>query len=359
MARQTTEYNPWLHWFALFAGFSTIFLIVAGATVTSTVSGDSVPDWPLSYGTLNPPMIGGIFWEHSHRLIAGFTGIVIGLLAIALWMKEPRKYVKWFGMTALIAVVIQAILGGLRVLIVSTEGVQDAAVQMTGSGNIEATRIAITVTHASLAQTILCMVFSVALFTSKWWLNGSEASQSGLPKKARVVSIGLVAIVFLQLVIGAIVRHTGSGLIIPDFPLSFGQILPPFGDLPNNPNAPFPLTDQEFFLKVLIHFAHRMTALVILGWVIYLFAAFRKSERIGKLASIIFGLTLIQVFLGAMNIWTAKSIYSTIPHVAIGALILACSVMLMWWAIRLKDGAGDDTPIGEPSELKPEPANSI
>ena len=122
MERQTAEYNPWLHWFALFAGFSTIFLIVAGATVTSTVSGDSVPDWPLSYGSLNPPMIGGIFWEHSHRLIAGFTGIVIGILAIVLWMKEPRKYVKWFGMTALIAVVIQAILGGLRVLIVSTEG---------------------------------------------------------------------------------------------------------------------------------------------------------------------------------------------------------------------------------------------
>ena len=230
---------------------------------------------------------------------------------------------------------------------------------MTGSGNIEATRIVITVTHASLAQTILCMVFSVALFTSRWWLNAANNSGASLPKKARVVSIGLVAIVFLQLVIGAIVRHTGSGLIIPDFPLSFGQFFPPFGDLPNNPNAPFPLTDQEFFLKVIIHFAHRVTAFVILGWVIYLFAAFRKSEIIGRLASIIFGLTLIQVFLGAMNIWTAKSIYSTIPHVAIGALILACSVMLMWWTIRLKEGGGASAPISEPSELKPEPANSL
>ncbi|MCI0530532.1 MAG: COX15/CtaA family protein, partial [candidate division Zixibacteria bacterium] len=126
-------YNQRLHRFAILTAAAAVILIVAGATVTSTGSGDSVPDWPLSYGTLTPPMIGGILWEHSHRLIAGITGILIGILAIWLWRKEPRKTVKWLGMAALVAVIIQAVLGGLRVLIVSTEGVQEAAVQLTGS----------------------------------------------------------------------------------------------------------------------------------------------------------------------------------------------------------------------------------
>ena len=89
--KERTSYDPWLHRFAILTACVAVFLIVAGATVTSTASGDAVPDWPLSYGTLNPPMIGGILWEHSHRLIAGLTGILIGILAIWLWRREPRK----------------------------------------------------------------------------------------------------------------------------------------------------------------------------------------------------------------------------------------------------------------------------
>ncbi len=332
--QEEIDYNPWLYRFAIFTAAVVVFLIVAGATVTSTVSGDAVPDWPLSYGTLNPPMIGGILWEHSHRLIAGFTGILIGVLAIWLWVAEPRKKVKWLGMAALFAVIIQALLGGLRVLIVSTEGVQDAAIQLTGSTNIEATRIAITVAHAFLAQTILCAVFAIVLFTSRSWINAETTGLQPAEYKIRWLGVGLVATVFLQLVIGALVRHTNAGLIIPDLPLSFGQLIPPFGNLPNNPNAPFPITDAEFTIRVVLHFAHRVIAFIILGLVVYVFVKFRNLPKIGLLTKSLIGLTVIQVLLGALNIWTAKSVFSTVPHVAVGALVLANCVLLTLWAWR-------------------------
>lgn len=333
-------YNKWLHRFAIITGIVAVILIVAGATVTSTGSGDAVPDWPLSYGSLNPPMQGGILFEHSHRLIAGLTGICIAILAIWLWKKDQRVWLKRLGFVALLAVVIQAILGGLRVLIVSTDAVQEAAIQLTGSSQIDQTRIAIAITHAFLAQSILCLVFAIGVFTSKSWLFAKPTStheESG--QKLTGLGIGLVCLIFLQLILGAIVRHTEAGLIIPDFPLSFGRIIPPFGDLPNNLNAPFPITDTEFLTKVIVHFSHRVIAFVILGLVITLFAQFRASEHTGKLVQYLMILTIIQIILGASNIWTAKSVYVTVPHVVIGALILANSIVLTLWSLKKRHQA--------------------
>lgn len=326
-------YNKWLYRFAIVTAIVAVFLIVAGATVTSTGSGDAVPDWPLSYGTLNPPMTGGIFYEHGHRLIAGLTGILIAILAIWLWKIETRAWLKRLGFLALLAVVIQAVLGGLRVLIVSTDAVQETAIQLTGNEQIDQTRIAIAITHAFLAQSVLCMVFAIGVFTSRSWLETTlSLSKEDVGIKLTVLGIGLVGLIFLQLILGAFVRHTEAGLIIPDFPLSFGRIIPPFGDLPNNPNAPFPITDNEMFFKVAVHFAHRIVAYLILALVIFLFVKFRTTDLTGKFIKMLFPLTIIQVILGAMNIWTAKSVYSTVPHVVIGALILANSIILVLWS---------------------------
>jgi cytochrome c oxidase assembly protein subunit 15 len=328
-------FNKRLHYFAVLTAVVAVGLIVAGATVTSTGSGDAVPDWPLSYGTLTPPMTGGILYEHTHRIVAGLTGFLIAILAIWLWIKEPRRWVRWLGTVTLLAVVVQAVLGGLRVLVVSTDAVQDAAAQITGA--IEPARIAIAVTHAFLAQSILCLLFAIALFTSRSWLSGKdEISHIRMDTKYRSLAIVMVGAVFLQLILGALVRHTGAGLIIPDFPLSFGRIIPPFGDLPYNPNAPFPMTPGEIGFKVALHFSHRVVALAILGLVSFLFVVYRKAAPFDKLAWMLLFLTIIQIILGAFNIWTAKSVYSTVPHVVIGALILGTGVMFVSWNWRFR-----------------------
>lgn len=330
-----SQYNAWLHRFSILTAAVAICLVVAGATVTSTGSGDAVPDWPLSYGTLTPPMIGGILYEHTHRLIAGLTGILIAVLALWIWRTENRRSVRWMGAAALLAVIVQATLGGLRVLVVSTKSVQLTATEITGVAAIEPIRIGIAVTHGVLAQTIICLLFAIVVFTSKSWIQFKPVlSPDSLGRKGGWLSISLVALVFLQLLLGTLIRHTGAGLIIPDFPLSFGKIIPPFGNLPYDPHAPFPISREALLFKVALQFSHRLLAFVILGWIIYLFIRYRKTGRTGNLVDLLLGLTVLQILLGAINIWSHKSVYSTIPHVALGALILAGSVVLSLWALR-------------------------
>ena len=104
-----------LHRFAQVTTAATFLLVLAGAVVTSTDSGLAVPDWPLSYGTLFPPMVGGIRYEHTHRMIAAIVGLMIATLGVLLWFREPRVWVRRVGYTALAAVFVQALLGGVTV----------------------------------------------------------------------------------------------------------------------------------------------------------------------------------------------------------------------------------------------------
>lgn len=324
--RQKQHYL-WLHRFAVLTATAAIGLIVAGAAVTSTGSGDAVPDWPLSYGSLAPPMIGGILFEHTHRLIAGFTGILIAILAVWLWIAKPGRTAQRLGLAALAAVILQASLGGLRVLLISTEAVQDAAMQIAGVSSVQSLRMAVAITHAFLAQTILCLLFAIVVLTSPFRRRAPAAS---LPLHANPnafrLSVFFTGLIFLQLILGAIVRHSGAGLSIPDFPLSFGKIIPPFTHLPHDPAAPFPLSPEKFQFQVAIHFAHRALALLILGLAAFFFVRHRKAGKIGKLAAILLLLTSVQVVLGALNIWTGKAVYVTVLHVAMGALLLSGSV---------------------------------
>ncbi len=105
-----------LHRFAVFTAACTFLLLVAGALVTSNDAGLAVPDWPLSYGSVAPPMVGGIFYEHSHRVMATFVGILTIVLAVWLWRSEPRRWVRRLGLIALGAVIAQGVLGGLTVV---------------------------------------------------------------------------------------------------------------------------------------------------------------------------------------------------------------------------------------------------
>jgi cytochrome c oxidase assembly protein subunit 15 len=327
--------NSWLHRFAVLTAAVTVALIAAGATVTSTGSGDAVPDWPLAYGSVLPRMVGGVLIEHTHRLVAGVTGLLIAALAIWLWAREPRRWVRWLGGGALLAVLAQALLGGLRVLVVSDPPLQDAVLRATGVAHVDPVRIGIAVVHASLAQIVLCLTFALATVTSQAWPRHEQSRDAGA-RMGRWLSIGLVLVIFVQLLLGALMRHTGAGLAIPDFPLSFGHLVPPFANLPYNTNAPMPVAPETLKLQVLVHFLHRLGALTVacfvLLWAGYVF---KRYNKLRGSAWLLLALTAAQISLGASIIWTRKSVPITIAHVATGALLLGGSVVLALWTWRL------------------------
>src|SRR6188474_938353 len=185
---------------------STALLIFAGGLVTSTGSGLSVPDWPNTYGWSMftfplEKMVGGIRYEHSHRLIASTVGFLILVLAIWLWRAEPRRWVRRLGYVALGAVITQGILGGITVLWYLPDP--------------------ISIAHASLAQIVFCLTITIALVTSRGWQRAYARAGSVLPHDVILqrLSIVMTLAIYAQIVIGATMRHTGAGLAIPDFPL--------------------------------------------------------------------------------------------------------------------------------------------
>src|SRR5712692_10899043 len=196
-----SNYHPGVHKYALFVVCWTIFLFVAGALVTSNDAALAVPDWPLSYGTLNPPMVGGIFYEHSHRLIAGALGVFTVILAIVVWAKEQRSWLRWLGVIAVGGVAAQAILGGQVVR--------------------QLLHYWLPVLHASFAQIVFAAVLSIAVFTSKWWVSDQpQLEDSGTPS-IHSLAILNAAVSYLQVILGAGFRHKE----IPIWPHMAGAML--------------------------------------------------------------------------------------------------------------------------------------
>jgi heme a synthase len=286
--------NLGLHRFAVATAAATVLLLTAGGLVTSTESGLSVPDWPTTYGQ-NPltfPLskwVGGIRFEHSHRLIASAVGLMTVVLALWLARREPRRWVRRLGYAALAAVVAQGILGGLTVLFFLPT--------------------AVSVAHACLAQSFFCLVVALAVVTSPAW-KGAPRVRAG--RLARVAVLAAAA-VFLQLTLGAVMRHIKAGLAIPDFPLAFGRVIPPLSSLP-----------------VAIHFAHRAGALVVLGFAVVSTVLAWRSGRKGprRAASILLGLVALQFALGALTVLSGKAAAAATAHVVVGALVLAAAVIL-------------------------------
>jgi cytochrome c oxidase assembly protein subunit 15 len=289
-----------LHRFAVATAAATLLLVVAGGLVTSTESGLSVPDWPTTYGE-NPftfPLskwVGGIRFEHAHRLIASTVGFLTIVLAVLLARREPRRWVRRLGYLALCAVVAQGVLGGLTVIWLLPT--------------------AVSVAHACLAQIFFCLIVAIAVVTSPRFI---EATPSHLREAfrrnpvARITAAASAAI-FLQLVLGAVMRHTHAGLAIPDFPLALGRLVPPIGSF-----------------AVGIHFAHRLGGLIVAALVAACMVRAVRSRRPGlrKAAGWLCGLVALQIALGAATVLTRKSVPVTTAHVATGALLLAGTLAL-------------------------------
>ncbi len=188
-----TALNQTLHKYAVFTACSTFLLLIAGALVTSNDAGLSVPTWPLAWGSVAPPMVGGIVYEWSHRVIAASVGFLTIVLAAWLWVAEKRPWMRWLGLAALGGVIAQGILGGLTVRMFQPPAVSAA--------------------HATLAQLFFSTVVAIAFFTSGWWQSEIlEMEDPGTPR-LRSLTIWTVAAVFLQLILGAAFRHKGFGII--------------------------------------------------------------------------------------------------------------------------------------------------
>ena len=296
-ALATPDAGVWMHRYAVFVAVCTALLVFAGGLVTSTGSALSVPDWPLSYGTVFPPMVGNVRFEHGHRLVAASVGMLTLGLAVWLWRREPRRAVRRLGLLALGAVVLQGLLGGLTVLLLLPPPVS--------------------VAHACLGQTFFCLVVAIALVTSPGWRRAAVApARPPLPALAAV----LTGLVYLQLLVGATMRHTGAGLAIPDFPLAFGRLVPPF-------EAP----------GVAVHFAHRVLGFVVAGCAAFVAATAVRQRAVPHLrapALAALALVLVQIGLGGLTVWSAKAVVPTTLHVLNGALILATSLVLALRSFR-------------------------
>ncbi len=321
------NYNKNLHRFSLFTALCTFCLVIAGGLVTSTGSSLAVPDWPLAYGMVMPPMVGGILYEHGHRMIASFVGLLTLILTVWLWKKEERRWVKVFGIAALGAVITQGLLGGLTVVFLLPT--------------------AISVSHAALAQTFFVIVSSIALFTSRWWQTDYPKLSQTADRSLFRLSIVTIICVYIQLILGALMRHTGSGLAVPDFPLAYGQIFPSLSpqsvarynqDLIDSNLRLFAdgaVTSSQIF----IHMLHRMWAVVVAVIVVVLSVKLLKAKqlpaRIKGFAYILISLIVVQLLLGMFTIFSQKAVDITTAHVATGALILVMSVLLLLHLARV------------------------
>ncbi len=185
--------NRWLHRYAVMTAGATFFLIIAGALVTSNDAGLAVPDWPLSYGRLMPPMVGGIFYEHGHRMVATAVGLLTIGLAVWLQIREPRRWVRRLGWAALGAVIVQGILGGITVLYFLPP--------------------AVSVSHASLAQLFFCLTVTLALVTSPAWKSGAGTAVSAPDIPLFHLAAATTGAVYAQLLLGAAVRHSVLGVM--------------------------------------------------------------------------------------------------------------------------------------------------
>jgi cytochrome c oxidase assembly protein subunit 15 len=279
-------YHRGLHRFAIFTACVTLLLIVAGALVTSNDAGLSVPDWPTSFGSIYkmPHMVGGILYEHSHRMVAEFVGFLTIILAIWTWRVERRRWLRWLGVAALGTVIAQGILGGITVLHFLPPAVSSA--------------------HAALAQTFFCIAVAIAVFTGRRWVDEQPRVELDI-RRPSLFTLTLLSIfvLYVQLILGAMFRHNGLGW--------------------------WP------------HVVHAGVVAIVLSWTaIRAISVYPHIEAVKRPAIMMLSLMVAQLCLGFLAFITRvmwghdaaqpelPMVIATVIHVAVGALLLATTVVL-------------------------------
>ena len=317
-AEAEPAYKPILFWF----GFGTLvwitFLLYAGGFTTSIRAGMAFLDWPLSNGSINPEgwlENEDMMAEHSHRLLGAVMGLLsIGLCATA-YLAKGSQQLKKLGIALVILVVTQGLLGGLRVKL--------DALNLQIDHNLYAQSFA--VVHATLAQIFLCALVAFAVMASRSWINRSAGFLS--PPSSSISYLGMAACIaiVLQLIVGAVMRHSYAGLAITSFPHSHpaGYWIPP-----------------AFDFKVAIHFAHRVGAVLVsvalLAFIIRVIRD-RSAWKAMKLSALsLVALLGVQIYLGALTIWTARNPHVATFHMLNGAFLLAVCWMMTLRSLKFR-----------------------
>ncbi len=317
-AKPGTTYKPILFWFSFGTLVWIAFLLYAGGFTTSIRAGMAFLDWPLSNGSINPEgwlENEDMMAEHSHRLL----GAVMGLLSIGLcttaYITNGSQQLKKLGITLVILVVTQGFLGGLRVKL--------DALNLQIDHNLYAQSFA--VVHATFAQIFLCALVAFAVMASRSWINRSAGFSS--PPSRGVSYLGMAAgfAIVLQLIMGAVMRHGYAGLAITSFPYSHpaGYWIPP-----------------AFDFKIAIHFAHRIGAILvsvaILAFIIRVIRD-RSAWKAMKLSALsLVALLGIQIYLGALTIWTVRNPHVATFHMLNGAFLLAVCWMMTLRSLKFR-----------------------
>ncbi len=296
----TSTYNPGVHRFANFVVAWTVLLFIAGALVTSNDAALSVPDWPKSFGTWFPSLSmleGGAFFEHSHRVIAGALGVFTLILVILLWVRDNRRWLRWFGVIAIAGIAVQAVLGG------------EVVRQML--------HYWLPVLHACFAQIVFGALLGIAVFTSRWWVSDRpQLADAGSPS-IQAVTIANAEVIFLQVVLGAGFRHQE----IPVWP-------------------------------------HVVGAFAVLGTVLWTAIVLRKrfgnSPELSRVRILLHAIFGIQFLLGFGAYWSRLAtvgaaqpmpvmVLLTVTHTVIGAILFAFSILIVLMCFRIVPRRGTVT----------------
>lgn len=335
----------WLHRFAILVCLLTLPLIFLGGQVKSHDAGLAVPDWPMTFEE-NPitfpysSWVGGIFHEHFHRIVAGVVAAMTLILAAWLLIRKPRPGLHALGLLAVATVLLQAVLGGVTVLLHLPVWASSA--------------------HAILAQTYFIILVAIVYFMSAEWGTRSATTEAGHHETTTPLfklALLLLALVYLQLFLGALMRHTESALAIPDFPRVAGNWIPAFNETTlawvNSWRLEYSFTTDTgrdlpdvTLAQMFIHFTHRIGALAVtLATIILWFSARRyrtDNPRVLPILNMLMIFIAGQILLGAFTIWTARSPIITSIHVVTGAAILGITMLLVLRAWPL--GAASEEP---------------
>jgi heme a synthase len=289
--------NKGVHRFALLVASATFLLIIAGALVTSHDAGLATSDWPLSNGQFFPKMVGNLFWEHGHRMVATTVGLLTIALVVFLFVREERSWVRRLGLMALAGVIAQGLLGGLTVKL-----------------NLP---LAVSAAHATLAQIFFCTTVSLAVFTSSSWMKDRPVIEEQGSLALRYLCVGAASAIFLQLIIGATLRHSATW----DQPLPIDLLLTHVGG------------------AIAVTLLLGSAALVILR-------RYAGETFLTRPAKVALSLLALQLLLGGAAYITRVAspndpqplnpmVAITVAHVACGALVFATTIVLTLRAFKV------------------------